>query len=176
MTDCPKIYLAGPEVFLAESQAVAETMKERCGAHGLAGVFPLDSALDLAGKPPAVQAKLIYQANIALIGQCAGVAANMSPFRGPSMDPGTAFEIGYAAALGKPVVGYASTEGDYLTRVRAWAGGTLRRDGGRWRDGQGWEVEDFGLSDNLMMGCAVRSVEDGFDAALRALRAAFDER
>ncbi|HAQ00568.1 MAG TPA: nucleoside 2-deoxyribosyltransferase, partial [Rhodospirillum rubrum] len=33
-----------------------------------------------------------------------------------------------------------------------------------------------GLSDNLMMARAVRSVEDGFDAALIALRAAFDER
>jgi nucleoside 2-deoxyribosyltransferase len=33
---------------------------------------------------------------------------NCSPFRGVSLDAGTAYEIGYACALGKPVFGYSN--------------------------------------------------------------------
>ena len=37
--------------------------------------------------------------------------ANLEPFRGSEPDSGTAFEVGYALALGKPVYAYLSDAG-----------------------------------------------------------------
>ena len=38
----------------------------------------------------------IFDANIQKIDECSAVIANITPFRDPGMDAGTAFEIGYA--------------------------------------------------------------------------------
>ena len=46
------------------------------------------------------------------------VIANMTPFRGPSMDVGTAVELGYSFARGLPVFGYTNIVDDYEARVR----------------------------------------------------------
>ena len=54
----------------------------------------------------ATTAEGIYRANIGLIAEADALLANLNPFRGTEPDSGTVFEIGYAIALGKRVVGY----------------------------------------------------------------------
>jgi nucleoside 2-deoxyribosyltransferase len=44
----PRIYLAGPEVFLPDALAVGAHKVAVCAEFGLQGVFPLDAGLDLA--------------------------------------------------------------------------------------------------------------------------------
>ena len=133
-----RIYLAGPEVFFPEPHEVARGKKEVCASHGLVGLFPTDAERPGGDSVPVSQA--IYEGNVALIDGCDGVIANMMPFRGVSMDVGTAFEIGYAVALGKPVFGWSPThDKEYRERFEA-AGG-----------GDGMEIEDFGNTDNLMV-------------------------
>ena len=39
---------------------------------------------------------------------CDLLIANLTPFRGVSMDSGTAFEVGFMRALGRPVLGYTT--------------------------------------------------------------------
>jgi nucleoside 2-deoxyribosyltransferase len=77
------------------------------------------------------------------------IIANLTPFRGASADPGTVYELGYMAGRGKLCLGYSNDPSCYADRVRGFTG-VVARDG-RLIDAGGLTVEDFGLSDNLMM-------------------------
>lgn len=156
-----KVYLAGPEVFLADAAAIAEQKKALCARYGLEGLAPLDEeaageAVE-GGADPGGQAAAIYDKNIALIRRCDLVIANLTPFRGCGMDPGTAFELGFACALGLPVFGYANVPELQAERV-ADAGPVWPRQGtpGVREDADGMMVEDFGLFENLMIDIPIR--------------------
>jgi nucleoside 2-deoxyribosyltransferase len=156
------VYLAGPDVFLADAIDVGRVKKARCENHGLVGVFLLDAELSLARENGI--SERIFNANVALMRQCAAVIANITPFRGLSADAGTAFEVGFAFALGKPVFAYTNVATHYRDRVvdAFGASGVAR---GREFAGDGMSVENFGLMDNLMIAEAVRS--QGWDIVVR---------
>lgn len=127
----PRLYLAGPEVFRPDAVAEGERLKRLCEAAGAVGLYPLQA-----------EGADIRRGCIALIHEADAVVANISPFRGVHMDPGTAFEIGYAEALGKPVFIW-STEGRTLAqRIPAVSEN---------RDADGHLIEDFGKPENLMI-------------------------
>ena len=152
----PRIYLAGPEVFLSDALAMGARKAALCAAHGLEGVFPLDAQLDLAGLAKPEQARRISEANEGLMRSCAGLIANLTPFRGVSMDSGTAFEVGFMQALGRPMAGYTNVAAGYTERARAFrARGPAPMDGER----ADLEIEAFGLAENLMIEVAI--VESG---------------
>ncbi len=148
-----KIYLAGPEVFLHNVHDIAQKKKEICTENGFEGIFPLDAELDLKGLSPREAALRISRANEELIRGADLLIANMTPFRGPSMDVGTAYEMGHMRALGRPVLAYSNTIELFLERtIRLCAG---RREASNWFDSRGMIIEDFGLTDNLMLDGAV---------------------
>jgi nucleoside 2-deoxyribosyltransferase len=142
-----RIYLAGPEVFLPDPASLGAAKKAICIRHGLTGVFPLDSPAPMPAGPP--DWRRIHAACEMHMRGCDALVANLTPFRGPGADPGTAFELGYMRALGRPTFGYTHAPGDYRLRVEA------RSDGAAWRDAEGMEVEDFGLAENLMLEGAI---------------------
>lgn len=152
MTIRPRIYLAGPEVFLPNARVVGKLKADLCADAGFEGAFPLDQELDLGGLSKLEKARRISLANEALMRSCDLVIANMTPFRGISMDAGTAFEMGFMRALGRPVLAYSNTRDDYRTRADIYRGGKALADD---CDQPTCEVEDFGLADNLMMAIAV---------------------
>jgi len=164
-----RVYLAGPDVFYPDPQAESNRLKVICKAHGLQGVFPMDAGLDISGLSKHEAARAIYEANIKLIDGCQGIMANMEAFRGPGMDGGTAFEMGYAIARGLPVVGYNSS-GLYLERTRDFYNKRLREVGAHEVDPKGLTVEDFDLADNLMMACGAACIVEDPAAAARWLR------
>jgi nucleoside 2-deoxyribosyltransferase len=134
-----RIYLAGPDVFFPDATERSEILKIQCDSFNLEGVFPLDSGITLSN--PINQEKngyLIYEGNLKLINSCNAILANISPFRGPSVDAGTAFEIGYGLAKGLVVVCYTSQQSLYKDRVIP----------------DGLLIEDFEMVDNLMIHCA----------------------
>ena len=88
--------------------------------------------------------------NEAHIRSCRAVIANVTPFRGPSADVGTVYEIGFARALGLKLFGYATVATPLLERTRAHLGDVTATEGG-WRDADGLLVEQFGRFDNLMI-------------------------
>lgn len=147
------LYLAGFDVFRADSLAHGEWLKRRCRDYGFEGLYPLDNQApaDLSGR---ALAQWIYEANIALIRQADAVMANLNAFRGAEPDSGTVFEVGYAVALGKPVWAYVG-EADSLAQRLAV---TQRGDPQRYVDAEGYTVEDFGLNLNLMLACSVNVV------------------
>ncbi|KAH7364546.1 hypothetical protein BKA65DRAFT_140530 [Rhexocercosporidium sp. MPI-PUGE-AT-0058] len=178
----PKVYLAGPDVFEPNAVQRGEHLKALCTQHNLLGLFPLDKTIPtinfLAGS--IAHAAAIRTANMALIQSCDAILANMTPFRGPSMDVGTAYEMGAGSALGKIVVGYM-TEGAEPYCVKVGKAHTLRRtEDGYLRDEGGMSVEEFGvkegggLVDNLMISCGVErlcsSEEEGLAVIAELLK------
>jgi nucleoside 2-deoxyribosyltransferase len=156
------VYLAGPDVFLADAIDIGCAKKAHCSDHGLVGVFPLDAELALTRQDGI--SERIFNANVVLMRQCAAVIANITPFRGLSIDPGTAFEVGFAFALEKPVFAYTNVATPYRDRV-VGAFGEGRRAAGREFADDGMSVENFGLADNLMIAEAVRS--QGWEIVVR---------
>ncbi len=168
------LYLAGPQVFLPDPVAAGRHLKALAATHGLDGLFPLDNSLDLDGLDKPTQGLNIKEANCALIRACDGVIADLSPFRGPGMDQGTAYEIGFAEALGKPIWLYSSERGPYADRVARMMATSRKEDGTLW-DTQGMQVEDFDLADNLML-AAGRIIHRDAAAAIEAAAAYFSAR
>ena len=169
----PRIYLAGPEVFLPNARAVGAQKRRVAAEAGFEGVFPLDNTLDLAGLDKIEQARRISLANEALMRSCAALVANLTPFRGVSMDAGTAFEVGFMRALGRPVAGYTNARDDYRDRSHAFRIGTAHHFDA---DRPHVEIEDFGLAENLMIeiaiaqsGCSVVRNYVAADAAMTDL-------
>jgi nucleoside 2-deoxyribosyltransferase len=146
-----KVYLAGPDVFLPDAPAMAERKRAICAAHGLNGIFPIDVHPPQAGH--GLPAWLwTYRRNEAHMRDADAVIANLTPFRGPSADAGTIYEVGFMRALGRRVLGYSNVAAAFDARTLAFLGPTARRDGeGRWRDAADMAVESFGLGDNLMV-------------------------
>lgn len=151
-----RVYLAGPEVFLADAAEVAAAKKAVCAAHGLIGVFPTDEPP--CGEPEAPEWFRIYRACEAHLRGCDALIANLTPFRGPSADPGTVFEMGLMRGLGRPVLGYANVAARFGSRTLAHLGPAARRRAdGTWEDAEGMAVEEFDLFDNLMLEGAIRA-------------------
>lgn len=148
----PMVYLAGPDVFLPNARDIGTAKIAICNDVGLTGVFPLDGEVDLTGLSAPEQARRISLANEGLMRSCDAVIANLTPFRGASMDSGTAFEIGFMRALGRPIFAYSNSISDYAERARVFRRMGLPADD---FDGAEVEIEDFGLAENLMIAVAV---------------------
>jgi nucleoside 2-deoxyribosyltransferase len=97
----------------------------------------------------------ISAVNEELIKTCDLIVANLTPFRGPSADVGTAYEMGFARALGKKVFAYTNVAAPFTERTVQSLKGTVNRAGdGRLRNGHGMFIEENELVDNLMLdGC-----------------------
>lgn len=183
-----KVYLAGPDVFLPDAAAMAAEKKRLCALHGLEGVFPTDPRPDPAADAQADLWYAIYLRNEAHIRACDALVANLTPFRGPSADAGTVYELGFMRALGRPVAGYSNEALAFSDRTRRFLGQGLARRGERDVDAEGLALEDFGLADNLMIDGGIRAAGgllvrkpvaparrwqdlEGFEACLKALAA-----
>ena len=132
-----RVYLAGPDVFFSNAMEIGQAKKDICAQFGFEGVYPLDAdfsdLLELAN--PAEWGYRSFDLMVELMDGCDLMIANMTPFRGPSMDVGTAVEIGYMYGRGKPVFGYTNASTDYADRVEP----------------DGFSIEAFGLIDNCMV-------------------------
>jgi nucleoside 2-deoxyribosyltransferase len=160
----PQIYLAGFDVFRPDAAEHGERLKALCAARGLAGLFPSDSEL-----PPGLRAqdaaRWICDANLALIRAADAVMANLNDFRGAGEpDAGTAFEVGFAIALGKPVWGYRADERPLVSRA------AVHMEDNAAFCSRGFIVEDFGLPLNLMLACTVELVIGDAAACLDTIR------
>jgi nucleoside 2-deoxyribosyltransferase len=151
----PTVYLAGPDVFYPNALDIAAEKKKILAAHGMAGRFPLDTELDPAAFTDEKDFALaIARGNELLMREADLILANIEPWRGPEADDGTAYEIGFMAALGKLIVLYTNDTRPFGERIRndvydgrTYQDGTFER--GRRDD---MMVERFdGFADNLLL-------------------------
>jgi nucleoside 2-deoxyribosyltransferase len=146
------MYLAGPDVFAADALAIGAWKKQVCARHGFAGVFPSDLVEMDPGLAPLEQALAVYDVLERAMRDCDGAFVDLTPFRGPSMDVGTAYEMGFLKALGRPLFAYSNSAVPFAGRVFAWCGGHLRtRPDGSREDPHGMALEEFGMAENLMI-------------------------
>ncbi len=177
----PYVYLAGPDVFYPDALSRGAKMKAALAARGMAGLFPLDEELrpgdyrDLQQYALAIARSCEAQMRKADLG-----IFNIQPWRGPEADDGTAYELGFMAALGKPVVLHTNDPRPFSERIASDVyRGDVRQDGAVKRGARdGMTIEEFGLADNLMLiGAAARSARivlgDGADPA-RTVHASFE--
>jgi nucleoside 2-deoxyribosyltransferase len=141
-----KIYLAGPDVFLPDAVETGRRKVELCARYGLEGLYPLDNKIDPAAKDASLQ---IFCGNKAMMEDAKAIIANLTPFRGPSADGGTIYELGYMAGRGKLCLGYSNDPSLYAERVAKFT--ATKKSGKHLIDAADLTVENFGLADNLMM-------------------------
>ncbi|CAC9490468.1 Nucleoside 2-deoxyribosyltransferase [Leishmania donovani] len=138
------IYIAGPAVFHPDNgEAYYNNVRALMKEKGVVPLIPVDNI--------ATGALSIRNKNIDMIRACDAVIADLSPFRSKEPDCGTAFELGYAAALGKLLLTFSTD-----TRPM------VEKYGGEMADGL--SVENFGLPFNLMLHDGT-DVFDSFEAA-----------
>jgi nucleoside 2-deoxyribosyltransferase len=144
------VYLAGPEVFLPGGRAIIERKRDMCRLFGLRPaelhgefVTGTDDARSLGTTISLHNEKLMNEADVCI--------ANLTPFRGPSADVGTVFELGYMIAQGKPAYGFTNDPRDYAERVAHTPGITVVAESGGLVTSDGEMVESHGMADNLMI-------------------------
>jgi nucleoside 2-deoxyribosyltransferase len=158
MRKITSIYLAGPEAWYPDAEDHAAAQRATCELAGFVGLTPAD----MVGAEPGgteVAARELYAARMALMRRADAAVINLTPWRGPSCEAGTAFEAGFLSCLGKPVFGFINlndeNEAEYRDRVDAFIGAQLDENG-VLRDDEGCVVEDFGLPETLMLWAEAR--------------------
>lgn len=142
-----RLYLAGPDVFLPDAVEQGEKKVKICENYGIKGLYPLDNEVDFnPERKPEDIAMEIYHGNISMMNHADGILANLTPFRGPSADPGTAFEVGYFTAMNKRIWCYTN---NHLTLEER-----IDHNPATHRDRDGYTVEPFNQFDNLMLACS----------------------
>jgi nucleoside 2-deoxyribosyltransferase len=142
-----KIYLAGPDIFRPDAQEWIANARELCRQHGFEALTPFDHG--------ETEPRKILDRNLELIRKAQIVVANLNPFRGFEPDSGTAFELGYALALGKKLWAYVASAEPLLERIRR----IEALSAGATHDRQGIAIEDFGLPVNLMLAVDAQMVD-----------------
>jgi nucleoside 2-deoxyribosyltransferase len=142
-----RVYLAGPEVFLSNAREIGALKRAICDRHGLVGVFPADEEDDFDPASSLGQRALaISRAMERVMQGCDAMIVNLTPFRGPSADVGSAYEMGFMRALGRPIFAYSNDIRLFVERVRAFCGGAVRlRPTGEHEDLDGMAIEPFEL-------------------------------
>jgi nucleoside 2-deoxyribosyltransferase len=179
----PKLYLAGPEVFLPNALAYAEQQRALCEQYGFTPLHPVDNgpavgeqsvealarlyeAVKLFRMPPlrclmALPsedmrcAMKIYLGNIAYIRACDVVVANCNAFRGALVDDGTAYELGLGNGLGKPTYGYIDTALPTVQNILQRYPCTIQADGVPIDQDGYLVIDNFGTAVNLMLECGM---------------------
>lgn len=166
----PRVYLAGPDVFFPDSVNIFQNLLAHCERLGMVGLVPSDGGISegIVGADDEL-AQRIYDGNVALMCDADGVVANLMSFRGAEPDSGTAFEVGFAAALQKPVVVYGVPEGSYASRVAAAIPSTRDSDGNLRETKTGVLIEGLGQRMNLMLTRSTAMAPTA-EAALEMLR------
>jgi nucleoside 2-deoxyribosyltransferase len=177
----------GPEVLAADAENTRQTIKEFFARQEIDFSWPIEwevftrqqvverGDLDIPG--------MMYEAIVKAVQRADALVANISPFRGPHMYCVTAFAIGLATALRKPIFGWTNSNAlgapdrsglrhrHLLTLSnRLWCGDAVGSDG-RWRDEQGYVGENFDLPDCAALVVAVEPVHPSIDAAVSACAA-----
>lgn len=137
-------YFASPDVFRDNAEEYCRMVSDIMENRNVRALLPVDNK--------SCSHREIYSQNISMIEKCSFVIANLVPFRGPSLDSGVAFEIGYAKAINKKIIGYyPSVFKDKNFNLRTKKFLAFRGMYCRMTQRNFPKIESFGLTENLMI-------------------------
>lgn len=182
----PAVYFVGPAMYASNVDEERARVEAMCEGEGIDCLWPSERYLFQHDDPRAGGqvgiAAMIFNAAQDNIREATAIVADISPFRGPHMDPETAFQIGMAFTLWKPVfawtrttAGAANTAGNLPTvfdrgaplgelAARIPAGDGLAA-ASHWRDELGYLIENLGLTDSAGIVCAIEPISPTLDEA-----------
>ena len=145
------IYLAGPDVFRKNALSRLDSLKRMSGYYGHTGMMPFDNKVEVSPSDSKTDiGSKIFFANVGLMDKADVIIANLEPYRGPGVDDGTAFEIGYGYAKGLRIYGYTQLMDKELKDIT-----TMMFDLNKQK--RYTELEDFGNTCNLMLSDSIKS-------------------
>jgi nucleoside 2-deoxyribosyltransferase len=145
-----KVYLSGPDVFLANAMEIIELKAKMCADFGFEANLPQEQHVNTrCAAAPTDPAREIYEVWVGLMRTSDFGIFNLTPFRGASVDAGTAFELGMMTGLGKPTFGYTNIAGAYIDRIAPRQ--LLDPSTNAWTDQDDLKIENYGNADNLMI-------------------------
>lgn len=177
------IYVGGPDPAFPGGTLLLAHKRTLVEQAGFTPVIPSDSVLTETRASEAM-AREIYMDRVSRMRGADAAIVNLTPWRGPNCDAAAAYEVGFLAALGKPVFAYLNladeAEVELRVRVERQLGAEPARGGGL-KDGYGVEIEDFGLPESLMVWAETRRLYcvvtpdlfgdiTGFEMCLAAVR------
>jgi len=137
------IYFAGPHLFGIDYEVYSRYITKKYTNTDIELVLPNGNGAETSDQ--------IYQANLTLIERSNGVIADLNPYRSEiEPDSGTAFECGYAAALGKPLVAIIGDQRSQVQKMQESSLGCVGENG-VYRSDEGDLIENFDLPLNLML-------------------------
>lgn len=151
-----KVYLAGPDVFEKDAIERGKQYVKAAKDRNLIGLFPLDNKVCSSHKEPDYE---IFRLNKELLDTSDYVVANLSDFRGHEPDSGTVWEVAYAFAKGKIVIGYINDGDSMVDRIKKKEGVLKEED--KYLDRNGRHIENFGNPLNLMLQHSLHSIIHG---------------
>lgn len=177
------LYIGGPDVAFPGSVEILNHKRSATEQAGFVPVIPSDSVL-VETTPSEAMAREIYMDRVSRMRLADAAIVNLTPWRGPNCEASAAYEVGFLAALGKPVFAYmnvaSEADAEMRARIEEHMGGQTDRSG-RALDGYGVEIEDFGLPESLMVWAETRRLFvivtpdlfgdlTGFEMCLEAVR------
>jgi nucleoside 2-deoxyribosyltransferase len=169
-----RVYLSGPDLFHSNAADIDANKKAICERYGLEAVsqFDIDQERRFGGDAPI--ATEIFNQTRALIKSCTLMVANISPFRGPSLEVSTALEIGMMLGFDKPVVGYSLDTRNYTERLMQLHNVfelPLNKESNNLTAPDGLLVENFGTAEGALISGALQSakmpISEDFESAVR---------
>ena len=143
------IYIAGFDVFRKDALEYGKRLKNICGKYGFNGFFPFNNKI--------CNPKDVFLADLNLIDKSDIIIANLNNFRGYDIDSGTAFELGYGYSKHKVLIGY---RGDVRPLTEQLG----------YTDKNGFNVENFNMPINLMIGMSVKIINGKFEDCLEYIK------
>jgi nucleoside 2-deoxyribosyltransferase len=152
------LYIGGPDAAMPEGHKRLADKRLLCQEAGFVPVMSNDGVL-VETDPSEAMAREIYADRVRRLRLADAAILNLTPWRGPGCHAGAAFEAGFLAGLGKPVLAYLNVEAEQEAELKERVGlsmGLERDRKGVLRDGFGGEVEDYGLPEDLMVWAEAR--------------------
>lgn len=154
-----QIYFAGPRLSGVDYEIYARHISKKYRGMGIKLLLPNNSDTQ--------SSEHTYKTNLNRIKSCDGVIADLNPFRGEiEPDCGTAFECGFAAALGKPIIAIVEDQRTLVQKMQASSLGCTEENG-VYRSDEGDLIEDYGYPLNLMLFHAGGKIVASLDEAIR---------
>lgn len=146
-----KIFIAIPKII---STVAIEAMRKEVSEAGFTAIFAVDVLLQMEAGSSSI---ITFNALCEAMQRCTVLIANLTPCLGVEPDSDVIFQLGYMAALGKPVFSFTNDPRTLYERVREWNGAEFTERLGNKQgettllfkyDRNGMRIENMGINDH----------------------------